>query len=94
MLLPNGGTWTISVNVRPGAAGTLSARVVVSGAEPDPNPANDSTVVSTDGPTPRVDAPPARRGAVDKRLPANRTASRHCTMILMRSPGRGGCDGS
>ena len=47
VLLPNGGTWTISVNVRPGAAGTLSARVVVSGAEPDPNPANDSTVVST-----------------------------------------------
>ena len=47
VLLPNGGTWTISVNVRPGAAGTLSARVVVSGAEPDPNPANDTTVVNT-----------------------------------------------
>ncbi len=47
VLLPNGGTWTISMNVRPGTAGTLSARVVVSGAESDPNPANDSTVVST-----------------------------------------------
>jgi uncharacterized repeat protein (TIGR01451 family) len=47
VLLPNGGTWTISVSVRPGAAGTLSARVVASGAESDPNPANDSAVVST-----------------------------------------------
>jgi uncharacterized repeat protein (TIGR01451 family) len=47
VLLPHGGTWTISLNVRPGAAGTLSARVVVSGAEPDPNSANDSTVVRT-----------------------------------------------
>jgi uncharacterized repeat protein (TIGR01451 family) len=47
VLLPNGGTWTISVSVRPGAAGALSVSVVASGAESDPNPANDSSVVST-----------------------------------------------
>ena len=46
-LLPNRGTWTITVNVRAEAAGTLSSRVVVSGAEPDPQPDNDSASVST-----------------------------------------------
>jgi uncharacterized repeat protein (TIGR01451 family) len=46
-LLPNGGTWTVTLNVRAGAAGTFSPRAVVSGAEPDPQPANDSTVVHT-----------------------------------------------
>jgi uncharacterized repeat protein (TIGR01451 family) len=47
ILLPNGRTWTISLNVRAAAAGTLSARAVVSGAEHDPQPDNDSTVVRT-----------------------------------------------
>jgi uncharacterized repeat protein (TIGR01451 family) len=47
VLLPNGGTWTITLNVRAGAAGTLSARAVVSGAERDPFPNNDSTAVRT-----------------------------------------------
>ena len=47
-LLPNRGTWTIKLNVRAGAAaGTLSPRVVVSGAEPDPRPDNDSTSART-----------------------------------------------
>ena len=47
MLLPNGGTWTISLKVRAGATGTLTARAVVSGAERDPHPNNDSTAVRT-----------------------------------------------
>ena len=47
VLLPNGSTWTISLSARAGAGGTLRARVVVSGAEPDPNPANDSVVAET-----------------------------------------------
>ena len=46
-LLPNRGTWTITVKVRAEAAGTLSPRVVVSGAEPDPQPDNDSASAST-----------------------------------------------
>lgn len=46
-LLPNRATWTITLNVRADAAGTLSPRVVVSGAEPDPRPDNDSTAVRT-----------------------------------------------
>jgi len=44
VLLPNGSTWTISLKARAGAGGTLRARVVVSGAEPDPNSGNDSGV--------------------------------------------------
>ena len=47
VLLPNGSTWTISLKARAGAVGTLGARVVVSGAEPDPNSANDSAVAQT-----------------------------------------------
>jgi uncharacterized repeat protein (TIGR01451 family) len=46
-LLPNRATWTITLNVRAGTAGTSSPRVVVSGAEPDPNPANDSSSART-----------------------------------------------
>jgi uncharacterized repeat protein (TIGR01451 family) len=52
-LLPNRGTWTITLNVRAGAAGTLSPRVVVSGAEPDPHPDNDSTSARTTVHAPR-----------------------------------------
>ena len=47
LVLPNGGTWTISVNVRPVRAGTVSTRIVVSGGQPDPYPDNDSTVAQT-----------------------------------------------
>jgi hypothetical protein len=39
--------WTISVNVRPARAGTLTTRVVASGGQPDPLPDNDSTVAQT-----------------------------------------------
>ncbi len=46
-LLPNRGTWTISLNVRPVRAGTVSTRVVVSGSQPDPHPDNDSAVAQT-----------------------------------------------
>ena len=46
-LLRNGGTWTISLNVRADSPGTLSPRVVVSGAEPDPHPENNSTSART-----------------------------------------------
>ena len=46
-LLPNRGTWTISLNVRPVRAGTVSTRVVVSGGQPDPHPDNDSAVAQT-----------------------------------------------
>jgi uncharacterized repeat protein (TIGR01451 family) len=46
-LLPNRGTWTMSLKVRPGPAGAVSARFVVSGDQPDPHPDNDSTVVQT-----------------------------------------------
>lgn len=46
-LLRNGGTWTITLNVRADTAGTLSPRVVVSGGEPDPHPENDSTSART-----------------------------------------------
>ena len=47
VLLPNGGTWTISLNVRAGAVGTLSPRAAVSGAERDPYSNNDTTAVRT-----------------------------------------------
>jgi len=47
VLLPKGTTWTISLKARAGAGGTLRARVVVSGAEPDPNSGNDSGVAET-----------------------------------------------
>jgi uncharacterized repeat protein (TIGR01451 family) len=46
-LLPNGATWTITLNVRAESPGTLSPRVVISGAEPDPRPENDNTSAST-----------------------------------------------
>jgi uncharacterized repeat protein (TIGR01451 family) len=47
ILLPNGSTWTMSLNVRAGAAGTLIARAIVSGAERDPHPNNDTAAVRT-----------------------------------------------
>ncbi len=47
VLLPNGGTWTISLSARAGAGGPLRARVVVSSAEPDPHPENDSRMAET-----------------------------------------------
>jgi uncharacterized repeat protein (TIGR01451 family) len=46
-LLPNRGTWTISLNVRPASAGTVNTRVVVSGGQPDPLPQNDSAIAQT-----------------------------------------------
>jgi uncharacterized repeat protein (TIGR01451 family) len=46
-LLPNRGTWTISLNVRAGSPRTVSARVVVSGDQPDPHPDNDKAVAHT-----------------------------------------------
>jgi uncharacterized repeat protein (TIGR01451 family) len=46
-LLPDGRTWTISMKIRVGPARTVSARVVVSGDQPDPHPDNDSTVAHT-----------------------------------------------
>jgi uncharacterized repeat protein (TIGR01451 family) len=47
VLLPNGATWTISLNARAGGAGTLEVRALVSGAQPDATPDNDSAVLRT-----------------------------------------------
>jgi uncharacterized repeat protein (TIGR01451 family) len=53
MLLPNGATWTISLNLRAAAAGTSTTRVVASAAEPDPRADNDSSEVRTTVRAPR-----------------------------------------
>jgi uncharacterized repeat protein (TIGR01451 family) len=46
-LLPNGATWTISMNARATGAGTPITRAVVSGAQSDPQAANDNSEVRT-----------------------------------------------
>jgi len=47
ILLPNGATWTISMNARAGGDGTPITRAVVSAAQSDPQAANDSSEVRT-----------------------------------------------
>jgi uncharacterized repeat protein (TIGR01451 family) len=46
-VLPSAASWTISFTVTPTTPGPIGSRSIVSGAQPDPNPGNDSATTET-----------------------------------------------